>query len=160
MKIKLSATLLALALLTPAFSILHAQNAPAAPIPPQILTAKKVFISNASDEFLTGFFSGKADRTYNEFYAAIKSETSYQLVSSPSEADLTLQIRLLANPLSDTNFKLALIDPKTQTLLWQMSASISLSGLKNSRDKNFSAAMNNLVSNLKSLTNQPTPSSK
>jgi hypothetical protein len=159
-KLIVSSLIFCITLACPLCSYIDAQTSPAAPIPSQILTAKKIFIANASDEFETGYWSGDANRTYNEFYAAIKNQTQYQLVSSPSEADLILQIRLLVYPVGETNFKLALIDPKTQTLLWQMSASVSLSGLKNSRDKNFSAAMSNLVNNFKSLTSQSALSSK
>jgi hypothetical protein len=46
LKVRLVVMSLAIAMMLPLVSVLQAQ-APAAPIPSQILTAKKVFISNA-----------------------------------------------------------------------------------------------------------------
>jgi hypothetical protein len=49
---------------------------PLAPIPSQILAAKKIFIANrGGDEVLfdSPQYSGGPDRLYNEFYAAMKS---------------------------------------------------------------------------------------
>jgi hypothetical protein len=48
----------------------------AAPIPPQILTAKKVFIANGGgdESFNEGVsYTGGAYRAYNEFYAAMQT---------------------------------------------------------------------------------------
>jgi hypothetical protein len=46
--------------------------APPAPVPTPIATAKKVFIANAPGDNLPASLGGP-DRTYNEFYAAIRS---------------------------------------------------------------------------------------
>src|SRR5579872_3002052 len=76
-------------------SVLEAQDAnpvASAPLPSQIVTAKKVFISNAGGEFNTHIWSGAPVRTYNQFYAAIKSWGRYELVSAPANADLVLEI--------------------------------------------------------------------
>jgi hypothetical protein len=48
-------------------------QAPAAPLPAQILTAKKVFISNAGGGFDKDLWSGNPSRTYNQFYGAMKA---------------------------------------------------------------------------------------
>jgi len=48
-----------------------AQVVPAAPIPQQILAAKKVFISNAGGMLDLNMVSGDPRRDYNEFYAAM-----------------------------------------------------------------------------------------
>jgi hypothetical protein len=48
-------------------------DVPAAPLPSQIVSAKKVFISNARGEWNPYYWSGTPERTYNEFYAAIKA---------------------------------------------------------------------------------------
>lgn len=52
-------------------------SAPAAPIPSQILTAKKVFISNEGGDINTnlgnaGVYGETPTDAYNEFYAAVK----------------------------------------------------------------------------------------
>ena len=52
------------------------KEAPAAPVPPLILTAKKVFIANGGGDeslFDSPQYRGGPDRLYNEFYAAVKS---------------------------------------------------------------------------------------
>jgi hypothetical protein len=51
--------------------ILHAQ-ASAAPIPSQILNAKKVFIANAGGGFDKEMWSGDPSQAYNDSYGAIK----------------------------------------------------------------------------------------
>ena len=64
---------------------------PPAPVPSPIAAAKKVFISNAPGGNLPASFGG-TDRTYNEFYAAVKGWGHYELVAAPSDADLILEI--------------------------------------------------------------------
>ena len=63
---------------------------PPAPIPSAIAVARKVFISNAPGSSLPASFGGP-DRTYNEFYSAIKGWGHYELVAAPSDADLILE---------------------------------------------------------------------
>jgi hypothetical protein len=68
-----------------------------APIPEQILTAKKVFIANGGgdesrDEAVS--YSGGPDRAYNEFYAAMKTWGRYELIAAPGDAELVFEIRL------------------------------------------------------------------
>src|SRR5262249_58085013 len=68
-----------------------------APIPAQILSAKKVFIANAGGDesrFDAPGYTGGPDRFYNEFYAGAKSWGRYELVSTPAEADLIFEIQL------------------------------------------------------------------
>jgi hypothetical protein len=64
---------------------------PSAPVPSPITAARKVFISNAPGNNLPPSLGGP-DRTYNEFYAAMKGWGHYQLVAAPSDADLILEI--------------------------------------------------------------------
>src|SRR6267378_3015412 len=54
-----------------------------APLPAQIYTARKVFLSNAGDETL-GDFSGGPDRAYNQLYAALKGWGRYEVVAGVS----------------------------------------------------------------------------
>ena len=53
-----------------------------APVPSLLLSAKKVFISNAGADsgLFPHPFSGDPDRAYNEFYANVESWGRYQLV--------------------------------------------------------------------------------
>ena len=132
-----------------------------APVPAQIVAAQKVFISNAGGESLETVidetvFNGGPDRPYNEFYAAMKSWGRCELVSSPADADLILEISWV---LSDTGLRLpvlgqlrlVVIDPKTHVTLWNVTEYVRGAILLGNRDKNFDQAMNTVVGRLKSL---------
>jgi hypothetical protein len=171
LKVRLVVASLGLAMILPILPALQAQtaDAPAAPLPSQIVTAKRVFISNAGGELYPGFWSGGPSRTYNEFYAATKSWGRYELVAAPVDADLVLQISY-ADPImlvasgSSVNFlqfRLELIDPKTHIVLWTINEQAkAMGGLQKSRDKEFEGALNKLVDDLKALTAQPTAAAK
>src|ERR1700758_2121046 len=75
-----------------------------APVPPALLAAKKIFISNAGADsgLFPHPFSGDPDRAYNKFYAALQNWGRYQCVTDPSEADLVLELQLTA-PYGPTN---------------------------------------------------------
>ena len=79
--------------------------------------------------------AGGPDRSYNQFYAAIKSSGRYELVGSPAEADLIFEIEFrmpTAEPHAeadrretlvpvafDPQVRLAIRDPKTNVVLWE-----------------------------------------
>lgn len=85
----------ALAMVLALTSVLRAQQTtPApAPIPPQITSARTIFISNGGGPSYFDLFTGGADRGYNSFYAALQTWNRYQFVSTPSQADLIFEIR-------------------------------------------------------------------
>lgn len=130
-----------------------------APIPPQILAAHKVFVSNGGGEsFETVIgqtvFSGGPDRPYNQFYETMKDWGRYELVASPSDADLVLEVSWA---LADTGLKLPVlgqlrlivIDPKTHIVLWAFTQYVRGALLLSNRDKNFDQAMTTVVNHLK-----------
>ncbi|MFZ0816337.1 MAG: hypothetical protein WAM78_12510 [Candidatus Sulfotelmatobacter sp.] len=132
-----------------------------APVPPQIAAAQKVFISNAGGSSLDAIldetiFNGGPDRPYNQFYAAMKSWGRYELVSSPADADLVLEISW---SLTDTGLRLpvlgqlrlVIIDPKTHITLWNITEYVQGAMLLGNRDKNFDEAMTTVVNRLKIL---------
>ena len=156
-------------ILTLAVSVsLRAQQArapAAAPIPPQIAAAQKVFISNAGGESFetvidTTVFDGGPDRPYNEFYAAIKDWGRYEVVSSPADADLVFEVSWA---LTDTGLRLpvlgqlrvVVIDPKTHVTLWNLTQYVRGAVLLGNRDKNFDQTMTTIVNRLKILANSP-----
>jgi hypothetical protein len=143
---------------------------PPAPVPPQISAARKIFISNAGGEsFETVFdqlvFNGGPDRPYDEFYAAMKDWGQRELVSSPSDADLVLEISWV---LTDTGlrlpvlgqFRLLVIDPKTHITLWNVTEYVRGAVLLGNRDKNFDQAMNTVVDRVKTLMVGPAANPK
>ncbi len=168
------------ALIALSISLCAAQEAtipPApAPVPSQIIVARKVFISNAGGEeldskafFLPTFDSNQA---YDRFYAALKNENRYELVPAPSDADLILEIRfgyvLIPNGSQVGNsggphLHLALLDPKTHILLWAFSERVETPGgphYKDKRQKAFDQALTALLADLAKLASLPaSPSS-
>ena len=147
--------------MVPAVPALRAQTAeaPAAPLPTQIFTAKRVFISNAG----VG-----TDRNYNEFYAAIKSWDRYELVAAPADADVVLEIGFSTqitgvsgskesgcDSSNASQFKLVLLDAKTRIVLWTFTETVHPFARQKTGEKNFDDAINKLVDDLKALTAQP-----
>jgi hypothetical protein len=137
-----------------------------APIPREILTAKKIFISNAGVDsgLFPHPFSGGVDRAYNQFYSAVGAIGRYELVASPAEADLVLQLRLTApyGPMNANKqkgasdplpmFRLEVIDAKTHFVLWALAKSIEQAALQKTHDHNFDEALASIVNNFKKLS--------
>ncbi len=137
-----------------------------APVPAGILTAKKIFISNAGADsgLFPHPFSGGPERAYNQFYAAIKAWGHYEIVADPAEAELVVELRLIA-PNGPANadkqkgasdplpmFRLVIFDGKTHFVLWALTESIYLALLQKTHDRNFDDALALLVTDLKNLT--------
>jgi hypothetical protein len=170
-RFRIAALCLTLAMLQLPLSM--AQNkptvAPAAPIPPQILAAKKVFIANAGGDEMTGDdprFSGGPDRAYNEFYAAMKSWGRFEIVNSPADADLLLEIRQYVSAVTPTGrgsssfipqFQLHIRDPKTNTMLWGFNVHTRFGIGQADSDRIFSSAVGRLATDLRILVAPPEP---
>jgi hypothetical protein len=112
-------------------------------------------------------FSGGPDRAYNEFYAGVKDLGRLEIVGSPAEADLLLEIRaeVLTVSLggkagsSDTPvFHLQIRDPKTNVLLWGFHVHSEFSMGQGASDRNFDQAIDRLVDDLRALIT-PAPAS-
>jgi hypothetical protein len=134
-----------------------------APVPAQILTAKKVFISNAGVDgaslavFMRG---GDVNEPYNRFYAAMKSWGRFDIVGAPSDAELVLEIRFtaqLANcgsgypPTREPQFELTILDARSHFPLWVLAEPVGSAVLKANWEKNFDQGLTNLVDRVKSL---------
>jgi hypothetical protein len=140
------------------------KGAPPGPVPPQIASAHKAFISNAGGESFENVidqtvFNGGPDRPYNQFYASMKNWDRYELVPTPGDADLIFEISWV---LSDTGLKLpvlgqlrlAVIDPKTHATLWNFTEYVRGAMLLSNRDKNFDQAMTTIANRMKLLATQ------
>ena len=143
------------------------QPAEAAPVPAQILTSKKAFVSNAGLDSLSAAAlkrEGDPDRPYRQFYAAMKSWGRYELVTAPGDADLVFEIRFTA-PLDTCGnstcyapqLGLAILDAKTHFTLWTLVEPVNGAFRKATWDKNFNQGMTDLMNDLKKLAG-PTPS--
>ena len=135
--------------------------APAAPVPAAIAAAKKVFIANAPGDILPASLGGP-NRSYNEFYAAMKSWGRYELVSAPADADLILEISYV-NPIVAGSpypylLRLVIVDPKSHAPLWWFTDSFAIqSGFSHRKETlsgNFVRSITALVDDLKNLTGQ------
>ena len=137
-----------------------------APIPAQILTARKVFIANGGGDesrYEGASYSGGPDRAYNEFYAAMKTWGRYELLAAPGEADLVFEIRLTVFQLqrervlrddgtaSDSQFRFVIRDAKSHETLWGLTEHAQGAVLQDNRDKNFEQALAAVVAEVQRI---------
>lgn len=151
-----------------AVSVMHAAAiaqatslAVTAPIPGQIIAAKRVFISNAGSEsygsesyFRLTRYDGGPDRFYNQFYAAMKNWGRYQLADSPANADIVCEVRF-TSPIVDKESRLELVydpqlnltfvDPKTRVTLWSLTEHIQTAQNRAADNRNFDQAVSRIV---------------
>ena len=147
--------------------------APPAPIPSPIAAARKVFISNAPGTGLPASFGG-SERSYNEFYAAMKGWGHYELVAAPSDADLILEISFTSSlsvggtstsgciSSNYTELRLVILDPRMRVPLWWFNEAVSPKisfghRPETSVDIAFSRSTATLVDDLKKLVSEPAP---
>src|SRR5215472_2738799 len=130
--------------------------APALPIPAQILSAKRVFIANHQPAIVNnaGYYGGP-DRTYTEFVAAMQHWGHYEMVISPSAADLVFEIEMISRRDAPDQFGIIIRDPKSNVALWTLYQKIEFAGLMSNRDKNFSKAIQRAANQLSGLAGTP-----
>jgi hypothetical protein len=143
-------------------------NRQAAPVPPAILAAKKIFVSNAGADsgLFPSPFSGDTSRPYVQFYAALKAAGEFELVPDPVDADLVLELQLIApnrpgkvvegnkvNGASDPlpMFRLVVYDRKTHFALWTLTRSVEVAFLQKTHDRNFDDALNAIHADFEAL---------
>jgi hypothetical protein len=134
-----------------------------APVPPQVLKARAVFVSNGGGSNYFERFSGGPNRAYNIFYKQLKRTGQYELVSSPAAADLIFEVRVIAPATSGPHdivsyspqVILTIRDPRTNAVLWTESANVRAIGTKKRRDRQFDQSVAVLVDKLALVTGQP-----
>lgn len=146
-------------------------RAPRAPLPAELASAKTVFIANAPGDILPKIL-GTSDRTYNEFYAAMRKSGVYRLVSSPADADLIFEVSFTSSlsgvsgnsatgTSSSTSYtvKLTILDAKTRVPLWWFAEPIAIRGsfLHPVEDANtaYLRAITSLADDVKKLSSTP-----
>ncbi|MFP5236830.1 MAG: hypothetical protein ACLGSD_13090 [Acidobacteriota bacterium] len=144
------------------------RNAAPAPVPPAILHAKTIFLSNQSADsgLIPDIYSGTPDRGFNELYAALQASHRFTIVSDPAQADLVLSLRLVAPidvaaardeprpqgfPQPLPLFRLAIYDRPTHYVLWTLTEPIQKALLQHNNDKNFDHAVIALAADLQRL---------
>ena len=147
------------ALLLCAVPVAAQANPAPAPLPQAITNAQKLFLGNAGE-------TDNQDclRAYNEFYAGLKTDGHFQLVLDPANADLILELHYeirpgkIAGPHSDVDtsfarqFRLILIDPRTHTVLWNLTEAENNAVFQSNRNKNLDAAVAHLLADFKALS--------
>jgi hypothetical protein len=143
----------------------QAATVAAGPVPPAIIAAKKIFVSNAGADsgLFPSPFSGDQSRGYSQLYAGLKAAGQYQLVADPANADLVLELQLTA-PNGPTNgskangasdpvpmFRLVVYDAKTHFVLWAFTESIEVALLQKTHDRNFDDALTAILKDFEAL---------
>lgn len=146
----------------PLLSCQETKQPVAAPVPAQIAAARRVFISNGGADLTaqaTFKRGGEPDQAYNHFYSAMQSWGHYEIVSTPGEADVVLEISFTAPTYWDGNasiyqpqFGLNIFDAKTHFLLWSLSEPVEGAFRKATWVKNFDHGLDNVMDDLKKLS--------
>lgn len=133
--VSLLTPLLILAVAATAIARTRTQNnaTTAAPIPPQIAAAKKVFVTNAGWNCIAvDLRHNNPNQAYDEFYAGMKAWGHYDLVSGPDQADLDFEVAFACPPEAtdvssgnsfpwyDAEVILTVIQPKGNVLIWRI----------------------------------------
>jgi len=143
---------------------------PKAPLPSQVLTAKKVFISKGVGA--TAFTAeGGFDLAFDAFYSDMKSWNRYAITDKPEDADLIMQVSYTASSggthvysstntytnqttvyssqLLDLQLTLVVYDSHSRTELWSTSVAPGTARRKKNQEKEMIKAGESLATNLK-----------
>lgn len=154
-------------------TIAMAQDPAELAVPPAIRSARRVFVSNAGADsgLFPRPFSGDTGRPYTQFFSALKAARQFDLVSDPSDADLVLELQLIA-PMGPSGadkqkgasdpvpeFRLAIYDRKSHYILWTLTESIGVALLQKTHDRNFDDALSTLLVDFLRLAGKSFPGS-
>jgi hypothetical protein len=169
-------------ILLPIIGTATAQNPPAptsgpvtaparGPVPPAIIAARSIFVSNAGADsgLFPKPFRGDTDRAYSQFFTGLKATGAFDIVLDPSDADLVLELQLLAptgpkdpdkqkggsEPVPE--FRLTVYDRKSHYILWTLIRSIGVALLQKTHDRNFDDALSGLVQDFLELAGKQAP---
>ena len=124
-------------------------TAPPGPVPPAILAAKKIFLSNPGAS--SAIYSGGQNRAYNQFYAALQGSGFFEMAGDPAEADLVLELHIFDSGPGSATFRLLIYDRKTHFLLWTLLEPITDCTRQKTCDNNFDEALPVLLLNFEKL---------
>jgi hypothetical protein len=137
--------------------ILHAQQP--APIPVPLLSAQKVFLANGGVDSISMDAFKKAaqvNEPYNSLYLALQNWGHWQLLASPSDADLILVVRftapLVTGPSYAPQLELTLLDGKTHAPVWSLTQPVEGAFRVATWKKNYGDGIAALMTQLKTLT--------
>jgi hypothetical protein len=153
---------LGLLLLIPAVQAKTRKDVPPAPLPEAIVTAQKVFLSNG----------GGSDLAYDAFYSTMKSWGKYQIVGSPDDAELIVELsyhvedmgtrvwssvntynnttQVHSSQIIDPKLILTIYDARTKNSLWSTVDHRRLARMEKNREKEMINSAERLVEELRS----------
>jgi hypothetical protein len=142
------------------------KTVPLAPLPAKIVAAKKVFIANG----------GGSDLAYDALYADVKEWNHYEIVDTPSAADIIMEIRyatenqgtrvwsttnastggtdMHSRQIVDPQLVLTIFDPISKEALWSTVQHRRLARLGKNREKETINAAQKLVDSLRARLEQ------
>jgi hypothetical protein len=143
------------------------KDIPAAPLPSAIVNANKVFLSNG----------GGSNLAYDAFYSAMKTWGKYQIVGSPDDADLIVELAyrvvdrgtrvwsstntyngatdVHSREITDPQLVLTIYDAKTKNSLWSTIDHRRLARREKNREKETINSAERLVDELKTRAAVP-----
>ena len=143
------------------------KKVPAAPLPAVIVNAKKIFLANG----------GGSNLAYDAFYSKMKEWGKYEVVGSPDEADLVVELayrvdkggtrvwsstntynnttQVHSTQIVDPQLVLTIYDSKTKNSLWSETDHRKLARRETNRDKETVNSAQRLVDDLKTRVSIP-----
>jgi hypothetical protein len=151
--------------LIPVLSAKTRKDVPPAPLPTAIVNAHKVFLSN----------KGGSDLAYDAFYQSMKSWGKFQIVGSPDDAELIVELsyevvhggtrvwsstntynnttQIHSAQIIDPQLILTIYDARTKNSLWSTIDHRRLARLEKNREKEMINSAERLVEELRSRAN-------
>jgi hypothetical protein len=143
------------------------KDVPVAPLPAAIIGARKIFLSNG----------GGSNLAYDAFYSKMKEWGKYEIVGSPDEADLIVELsyrvedkgthvwsstntynnttQVHSAQITDPQLILAIYDAKSKNSLWSETDHRKLAMMEKNREKETVNSAQRLVDDLKARMNVP-----
>jgi hypothetical protein len=163
---KLAAVLLLVIAIRPVWGKRRKDVAPA-PLPTVVANAKKIFLSNG----------GGSNLAYDSFYGAMKNWGKYEIVGSPDEADIIVELAyrvehggtriwsstntynntadIHSAQIVDPQLVLTIYDAKSKQSLWAAIDHRRLARMQKNREKETIKSAERLVDELKNRINVP-----
>lgn len=143
------------------------KNVPIAPLPAVVANAKKIFLTNG----------GGSNLAYDAFYSKMKEWGRYEIVGSPDDADLIVELayrverggthvwsstntydnttQVHSSQIVDPQLVLTIYDAKTKISLWSETDHRRLARRQKNREKETANSAERLVDDLKARVNIP-----
>jgi hypothetical protein len=144
--------ILAVLCLVPFSASQQSAEVPAAPLPAQLLHARKVFVVNAEgdNDPRIAKYEGGPNGIYDQFYADVKNSGKFEIVDSPADADVALSVSLTVFAVVPgyPRFRLSILDPKSNVLLWTISEPVDPAFLTKTARRNIAQSLARITQDL------------